>query len=227
MRLLFYFLLFSIIINACKGNRQKGRIVIAEYAFNFPNDFELIEGKGMDSYAGKIKGRKFWLGFDYGFYSDPLVETPEEYLEKGFWKMDAYDWFVKPQGRYTPEMVKEIQLLETRPIQTKADSARFKGADLIAKCRLDKSIFDYGITYPDKTKAYNILVDTIKGHYRKIVVAKDPDKGITGIFIKDLNGFNRSINAFSALSMATKGLTKQAQDSIINIFRNVIVTQAR
>jgi hypothetical protein len=227
MRLLFYFLLFSVLIYACKGNKQKGRITIAEYTFNFPNDFELVEERGIDSYVGKIKNRSLWLGFDYGYYSNPLIETPQEYLDKGFWKMDAYSRFVKPQGSYTPEMVREIQLLGTKPIQTKADSSRFKGADLIAKCRLDTSTFDYGITFPDKIKTHNFLVDTIKGHYRKIVVAKDPGNGITGIFIKDLNGFNQSINAFSALSMATNGLTKQMQDSIINVFRNVVVTQVK
>lgn len=227
MKRLFYFLLFSVLIYACQGNKQKGRIVIAEYTFNFPRDFELVEGKGIDSYVGKIKSGNVWLGFDYGYYSDPLVETPQEYLEKGYWKMDAYSWFVKPQGSYTPEMVRKIQLLGTKPLQTKADSSRFKGADLIAECRLDTSRFDFGITFSDKTKAHNFLVDTINGHYRKIVVAKDPNTGITGIFIKDLKGFNQSINAFTALSMATNGLTKKLQDSIIDVFRNVIVTKVK
>ena len=221
------FLLFSIIVLSCKNKQQNGLVTIGEYFFRFPDDFTLVEEKGLDSYVGRIKGGNLQLGFDYGFYSDPLVETPQEFLEIGFWKADAYTWFIKPKGSFTLERTQDVLLLGTKPIQTKADSIQFNGADLIAICKLDKSVFNYGITFPDKTKEYEFLTDTINGHYRKIVVAKDPIKGITGIYLKDLRGFNKSVNASSALSMATSKLTKQQQDSVISVFRNVKVTNEK
>ena len=227
MKHLFFFLLFSVFVLSCKNNEQRGEITIGEYAFSFPNDFVLVEENGIDSYVGNIKGKSHWLGFDYGYYSDPLIETTKEYLEKGFWKKDAYSWFIEPKGNYISEMVREIQLLDTKPVETKEDSSKFKGADIIAVCKLDTTTFEYGITFPDEIKAHDIIVDTIKDHYRKVVVAKDPQKGITGIYLKNLNGFAESINAFSALSMATNGLTKHQQDSFVNVFRNVKVIKTR
>jgi hypothetical protein len=221
MRYLFYVSLLFTLTASCNTKNQRGKITIGEYSFSFPNDFELLEGKGIDSYVGKIKGDSLWLGFDYGYYSNPIIEAPQEYLENGSWKLDAYIWFAKPDSSFTRDRTRQIDLLYSKPIKTKADSNRFNGADLIAVCKLDSISFEYGLKFPDEIKVHDFVVDTIKDHYRKIVIARDPMNGRTGMFLRSLNGFNESVNSCLALSIGTSGLTKHQQDSIVKIFLNV------
>ena len=227
MRLQAITIILALLALSCNNRNQNGTIAIGEYTFQFPKDFQLEEGKGIDSYVGKIKGDKLWLGFDYGYYSNLIVETPQEYLLKGHWKIDAFSSFVKPKGTYNAGTTREIELISTKQIATHTDSIKFRGADLIALCTLVSDTFEYGIKLPTEIKEHTFLVDTFSGCYRKIVIANKPEKGMTGIYIKDLNGFNKSINSFLALSMATSQITKQQQDSIVKIFLNVRVAPVK
>ena len=160
------------------------------------------------------------LGFDFGYYSDPLVESQQECLDKQFWLNDAAVRFMKEGITYDKNNSPKIELISLRPA-TLQDTTKFKGADFIATCKHDSLIFYYPVTLPDKTKEHFIKVDTIQNHLRKIIIAKDPKKGITGIYLKDLKSFNESINNYAALSMATSNLTKQQQDTVLKIFSTI------
>lgn len=63
------------------------------------------------------------------------------------------------------------------------------------------------------------IVDTVENQYRKIVYGNNPENEITGIYLKDLRSFNKSINSYLALSMETDKLTKQQQEVVLKIFR--------
>src|SRR5688572_20663442 len=219
MRKFIYFVLFSFLLG-CSDKTKPKTITIGDYSFDFPADFKLIKEKGIDSYVGKIKGDSMWLGFDYGYYSDPLVESSQEYLEKKFWISDGGIQFMKEGITYDNNNYPKVELLSLRPT-TLSDTIKFNGADFIATCKHDSLIFDYPVKLPDKTKEHFIHVDTIQNHMRKIIIAKDPKNGLTGIYLKDLKGFNESINSYLALSMATSDLTKQQQDSVLKIFSSV------
>lgn len=198
----------------------KNVIVIGTYSFEFPNGFKLIKEKGQDSYVGKIKGDSITFDFDYGYYSDPLVQTQQEFLKDSFWLIHAGDWFMKEGITYDENNSPKVEFLNLRPATTK-DRIEFNDADFIAVCKHDSLVFDYPITIPDDIKQHFVNVDTIQNHFRKIVTAKDPTKGLTGIYLKDLNSFNESINSFLALSMVTSKLSKRQQDEVLKIFSTV------
>ena len=216
-----YLLLFSVLsFTGCSDNAQSRTITIGEYAFMFPNNFRKLEEQGIDSYVGKVKGDSIVFGFDYGYYSDKLVETEQEYIDKKYWLQNAELQFMKPDIIYDNNNRPKIEVLNVRQAIS-SDTLKFKNADLITKCKHDSIVFEYPITLPDKIKQHIIKVDTIQNHQRKIVIAKDPSKGLTGIFLMNLNNFNKSMNSFTALSMSTSSLTKRQQDTVLKIFSTV------
>jgi len=216
------FLLILLIVFglSCFGKTAKNVIVIGTYSFEFPNDFKLIKEKGQDSYVGKIKGDSITFAFDYGYYSDPLVQTQQEFLKDSFWLLHAGDQFMKDGITYDENNSPKVEFLNLRPATTK-DQIKFKNADFIAVCKHDSLVFDYPVTIPDDTKQHFVKVDTIQNRFRKIVIAKNSEKGLTGIYLKDLNSFNESINSSLALSMATSKLSKEQQDEVLKIFSTV------
>ena len=112
----------------------------------------------------------------------------------------------------------KVDVMSIRPA-TIQDSIIGKGCDYVAKCKHDKTEFDFAIYIPNEIKQTNYSIDTVDNQYRKIVWAKDPQKGTTGIYLRDLNGFNKSINSYLALSMATSKLTSKQQETALKIFK--------
>ena len=216
----FLLILLTLCGLSCFDKTAKNVIIIGTYSFEFPNDFKLIKEKGQDSYVGKIKGDSITLDFDYGYYSDPLVQTQQEFLKDSFWLIHAGDQFMKEGITYDENNSPKVEFLNLRPATTK-DRTKFNDADFIAVCKHDSLVFDYPVTIPDDIKQHFVKVDTIQNRFRKIAIAKNPEKGLTGIYLKDLNSFNESINSSLALSMATSTLSKKQQATGLKIFSPV------
>jgi len=216
-------ILITILLFGCgqtenKSDRRWKTIEIGDYLFDFPSDFELVTEKGIDSYAGKIKGDSMLFGFDFGYYSSDLEQTPQEYLENGFWRNELSYRFMKEGITYDQTNIPKVEVVSIRTA-TIQDSTIGKGCDYVAHCKHDKIEFEYGVYIPYEIKQTNYSIDTVDNQYRKIVWAKDPKKGITGIYIRDLNSFNKSINSYLAFSMATSKLTSKQQETALKIFK--------
>jgi len=201
-----------------KSDRQWKTIEVGDYLFDFPDDFELVTEKGIDSYVGKIKGDSMWFGFDFGYYSSDFEQTSQEYLENGFWRNELSYRFMKEGITYDQTNTPKVDVINIRPA-TIQDSIIGKGCDYVARCKHEKTEFDYAVYVPNEIKQTNYSIDTVDNQYRKIVWAKDQNKGTTGIYIRDLNGFSKSINSYLALSMATSNLTSQHRETALKIFK--------
>ena len=193
-------------------------VEVGDYLFDFPDDFELVTEKGIDSYVGKIKADSMCFGFDFGYYSNDFEQTPQEYLAEGNWRLYLPNQFMKDGITYNQTNTPKVEIIGVRHATLK-DSTIGKGCDYVAKCKHNKTVFDYAVYIPTEIKETNYSIDTVDNYYRKIVWAKDPKKGTTGIYLKDLNGFNESINSFLALSMVTINLTSKQQELALKIFR--------
>lgn len=188
-------------------------LTVGGYLFEFPVDFKLIEETGIDSYVGRVEGDSISFFFDYGEYSNELAPTPEQYLEDSAWVRDASYQFMESGKTYNVENLPEVEVLSMRNA-TLQDSLKWKGSDYVATGRYDKYIFDFPIYLPKETKEHDISIDTIDNHYRKIVKAKNPKKGLTGIHIKP-------INSDTALTMVVDSLTESQQDIVAKILSTV------
>jgi hypothetical protein len=219
IRSIFFIIVGIFFVNSC-GKANDNYITIGNYTFDFPNDFKLIKEKGDDSYVGKIKGDNIIFEFDYGYYSNGLIQTPQEFLQEKFWLIDAASQFMEVDVTYSNNNFPVVNLLSVRQSKI-SDTGMFKNADFIATCKHETETFDYPITLPAAVKQHNVKIDTIQNHFRKIVLAKNPSRGMTGIYLKDLNGFNESINGYLALSLTTNHLTKEQQDTVTKIFSTV------
>ncbi len=210
-------LLFGCAQTENKSDGQWKTFEIGDYLFDFPADYELVTEKGIDSYIGKIKGDSMWFGFNFGYYSTDFEQTSQEYLESGFWRMELPYRFMKEGITYDKTNTPKVDVISIRP-STIQDSIG-KGCDYIAHCKHDNTEFEYPVYIPNEIKQTNYLIDTVNNQYRKIVWAKDPKKGTTGIYLRNLNGFNESRNSYLALSMATSKLTSKQQETALKIFK--------
>lgn len=216
-------ILVTLFLFSCEQTEKKSEgqwktIEVGDYLFDFPSDFELFKDKGIDSYVGKIRGDSMWFGFDFGYYSDDFEQIPQEYLDKGHWQLALPYPFMKEGITYDQTNLPKVDVINIRPA-TVLDSTIAKGCDYVAKCKHDKIEFDFAVYIPNEIKQLNFIIDTVDNHYSKIVLAKDPQKGTTGIYIRDLNSFSKSINSYLALSMATSKLTLQQQETVLKIFK--------
>ena len=201
-----------------KPDRNWKTIEVGDYLFDFPSNFKLVKEKGIDSYVGKIQGDSMSFGFDFGYYSNDFEQTPQEYLDNGNWRLDLPLRFMKEGITYDRNNTPKVEVLNIRPAN-KADSMIGKGCDYVAECKHEEKRFDFPVYIPEEFKQQNFLIDTVDNLFRKIVYSKNPESGITGIYIRELNGFNESINSYLALSMSTSNLTNTKQLIAMKIFK--------
>jgi hypothetical protein len=205
---------------ATDSTYQWKTIEVGDYLINFPPDFELIKDKGVDSYVGRIKGDSMYFGFDFGYYSDDFIEAPQEYLEDGCWKHIIPYQFMQAGCTYDLTNTPQINVLKISPA-TMEDSILGKGCDYVANCKYENIDFKYAVYIPKNIKENNFELDTVENYLRKIVLSKNSQKGTTGIYIKDLNSFNKTLNNYKALSIATSNITPRQQELALKIFESV------
>ncbi|TPE46110.1 hypothetical protein [Pontibacter mangrovi] len=213
-------LLFLLPIISCNPVKHKETenleiISIGKYSFKLPADFKLIEETGIDSYVGRIEGDSISFFFDYGVYSNELAPTPEQYLEDSTWVKYASYQFMESGKTYNVDMLPKGDVLSMRKAHVQ-DSLRWKGSEYVATGRHGEYIFDFPIYLPEEIKEHDISVDTIDNQYRKIVKAKNPKMGITGIYIKP-------INSDTALTMVADSLSESQQELVARILSTVSV----
>jgi hypothetical protein len=205
------------------SNKEWKTIEVGNYLLDFPPDFELIKDEGIDSYVGRIKGDSIIFGFDYGYFSDDLGPTLDEFLKEGNWRDDLYWPFMKADSSYNISLLPDIEVLKVRQA-TYQDSGLGTGTlccgcDYIATCKYADTVFLAAVYVPAKTKSTVFEIDTIGKMYRKIVYQKEPGRGIVGLYLKQTDEFNESLNSQSALSMAATKLSAEQQELALKIFK--------
>lgn len=86
MRHLKLLIIFLLILYGCKNDDdsniiEPNSVQIGNYLFTFPTKFILEEEQGIDSYVGNLNGSGISISFDYGQYTSPVSDLPEdEYL---------------------------------------------------------------------------------------------------------------------------------------------------
>jgi len=73
-----------LLITNCKSNDDPEVIStdlkiieIGNYKFEIPSNFELIQDQGIDSYIGKVIDSEITMRFDFGWYTSPSINLPD------------------------------------------------------------------------------------------------------------------------------------------------------
>lgn len=212
----FFILLFAFF--ACKntsGVDAPNSITIGEYTFDFPAGFNLINGRGIDSYVGRIEGDELSFQFDFGYYSNTLVDTPEEFMRKHGWlKMHIAYPFLKEGVAYDNTNLPDVQIKAIHPVKNDITT------DYIVKCTYRDSLFNIPVKLPDTIKNYQIETDTIDHYYVKIVYPENALSKMVGIYIQNLDEYNTSIRAYKTLTLSVECDFGDYKE-VLDIFRTV------
>jgi hypothetical protein len=210
-------LITSIITYSCNDNSNDSKslkeIEIGEYSFQFPDDFKLIKENGLDSHVGKVSNGKIEFHFDYGYYSNSSANSKEEYVNKWIWKSNALSQLNYSIGsNINPyEEHKHVSLLR----YSKIDSSHVR---LILKYKSDTLKYDLELPY--EVRLTQVEVDTTNGFVYKLVNSKSPKDKYVGLYAKNLNKFNKSINSYPALSITAYELAIKETEIALEILRS-------
>lgn len=188
-----------LILASCIAENEssaQNEIAIGKYTFIFPSDFKLTNEQGIDSHVGKISNDTINFQFDYGYYSNQLTSDLHEYFARDVLKWNALaSNNLLPSGRDPQYYSHRTKLLNFE--------------------RIDSNIFQVNYFYENDTVRYTdsvpvqiansqIEIDTINSVVYKYVNGPE----YIGLHARDLNSFNKSINAFKSLTI-TVDLTSQ------------------
>lgn len=203
--------IISLLVYSCgserKSNAANNEIKIGEYAFQFPQDFKLIKEKGIDSHVGRVSNENVDFHFDYGYYSNSLDKSIDEYLSEDVWKWNALGSNnLLPEGDVTGK-TKEMKLID----YITSDSIKYTLLFLY-----ESDTIKYDLNIPDEMRNTKIEIDTVDHVVYKFVRKED----YVGLYAKNLKSFNNSINSYKALSITANKLSHEETEKCYEILRS-------
>jgi len=215
MKTWFYFFIVLMLQSCTDDNDSTSttEIKIDKYTFDFPSSYKKFKQKTFNSYMGEISNDTVTLKFHFSNHVQPPIKTPAEFIEDEDWKSNVILEIMRAKQ---VSKISSIQFSKPRPA-TRNDSTVGRGCDFVVKCNAGKIEFEAPIYLPQKMKGITILIDTTLGQHREIFSSDDPEKGLTGIFLKHIPINRKDSLDRNALSITTTSLTKNKQKDILKI----------
>jgi hypothetical protein len=214
--------------SACSQNNTGiNEVAIGPYIFDFPASYYVKPARGVDSQVGVITNDTLQVHFDYGYYTNALPLPFDEFYEKGFWKSNLTIPFMEPGITYDSRNMPEVEILNVLTFEKNDSNREISENQMLVYCTHEAEFAEQMVYIPDETMNHDFLIDSIDNHYRKIVIAKDPTEGTTGIYLKDLDGYSEGINSFLALGLSISGITKQDQEKLVAVFKTGRLASAK
>jgi len=181
-------------------------IEIGEYVFQFPKDFQLIKERGVDSHVGKVSNGKIEFNFDYGYYSNKLDKSIEDYFSSESCKWNALGANGLLSNGDVTGFINKVNLCNYQTI----DSVHYTfyylcGQDTIA----------HDVVLPEKYRSTIIEKDTVENAVYKWVNASD----YIGLYAYDMGAFNKSIRSYLALLITSKNVSPKERQLGMKILR--------
>ena len=202
------------------SNPQWKTIALGRYLLDVPQSFKYKYHAGIDSEGGEITNDTITLLTDYGFYTDTLYQTPDEYLNKRYFLFDAVTQFMKNGVTYDYRNTPKVELLYIRK-STKQDSDKvgfFSGSDYIALCRHDGKQFLWSIKLPSDVKNHKVKIYTSNNIYTRTARLKDGSPSEIAIYMRDKKAFVESRNSYDSIVIGSRHLTAKQQALVTKIF---------
>ncbi|MGB0523175.1 MAG: hypothetical protein ACPGJS_09450 [Flammeovirgaceae bacterium] len=173
------------------------------FEIEVPANWKYNKAQGVDSFVGSITGEGVNLSFDWSEmgYANPLIPTEKEYIYE-----NTYDWmpinapYFEAEVVYTSGDVEETRArimkekgitdpekVRVEPFQIPTKEIDFQNGTYTATLTYKDTAIQVKIDIPARIKKHEIEVDTIGRYRRKLIRPKKGEKGITGVYFKDLN----------------------------------------
>ena len=205
---------------SCNTNDRWKTIELGRYLLDVPQSFKYKFHSGIDSEGGEIANDSIKLLTNYGFFTDTLYQTPEEYLDKRYFLADAATQFMKNGVTYDFRNTPKVELLSIRK-STKQDSDKvgfFSGSDYIAICRHDGKQFSWPIKLPSDVKNHIIKISLSNNVYTRTARLKDGSPSEIAIYMRDKTTFVESRNIYDSIVIGSWHLTAKQQALVTKIF---------
>ncbi len=209
---------------ACNYSKDHWKTIeVGQYLLNVPQDFNFKPIQGIDSQGGLISNGRMKLYTGFGYFTDTLTSTPQEYLDMRWFIGEAATQFMKPGIIYDKRNQPKIELISIRP-STRRDSDKyhfFGGADYIAICKHDGKVFNWPIKLPPDVKHHAVQIDTFNNLYRRVAIPQKGYNGETGVYMRARKDFNPSRNSYYAIVIGKDSLSEQQQALALKIFKTL------
>ncbi|NOQ72799.1 MAG: hypothetical protein GQ574_12385 [Crocinitomix sp.] len=74
--------------------------------------------------------------------------------------------------------------------------------------------------YIEEQGRHAIIDDTLDNIARRILIAKEPEIGRTGIYLEDQTNIIKEINSYQAMDMYITGITLEQQQMVLRIYKS-------
>lgn len=183
------------------------------FSVKLPKSFKYSNVKSQDSFAGKISNDSITFNFDFGWYSPSLIETEKEYLDGKEWITTAEYAMMKDSVVYDNTNYPRLKVLSI--IKSQKDSGNY-----IANLQYKDSTFTHKIIIPETIKKHKITIDTVDNIVTKTVLTQDSE-GSMGIYLIDLESYNKGVNSYNKLSFVTSNVSNEHRELVKKILNTV------
>lgn len=213
-----YLIPILITLSGCNRNQdEKKTIDTGGFEIEVPKYWNYKKEIGTDSFVGRIVGNNVDLSFDYSDmgYANHILPDEREYVYEEMEWMPIDIPYAKAGVTYTTGNVKgererimkkkgitDTSLVRVEKWQTPKVDILFEGGKYEAILTYEDTATKVDIEIPEEIRNHQIQIDTVGNYKRKVVRPKDGIKGMTGVYLEDLNsdfnfnlvGRNLSIN---------------------------------
>jgi hypothetical protein len=222
MKFWFYSLIILLITSCTDKDMQNdiSEIKIQNYSFDFPKGYKKVKQKTFNSYVGQISNDTITFDFHFSNHVLPPVISVTQFFDHKEWEPGVLLYIA------TKKHIIGGIIFSTPRKATEKDSTIGNGCDYIVKCKSDSLEFEAPIYLPGKMRGMTISADTVFGQYRETYISNDPEKGITGVFIKPIPKNGEVNSEKDALSLTTTNLTGSQQKEVLRIVSSFRLTKS-
>ena len=204
--------LLPFIISSCSHQEETRNapniIKIGDYTIEFPRGFENSKEDGIDSKVGSISNGQITFRYDFGYYSNSLTPSLDEYLSRDVWKWNALAYKGLLPGGRDPQYFSARTDLINYELK---DSSRYE-----LKLVYERDTILYKVDVPLQISQSQIEFDTINQVAFKYVNGPE----YQGLYAVDLESYNKSINSYLSLSIYVDSTNRHDAEKVMSILKS-------
>lgn len=214
-----------------ESNPNKKKIIdTGGFEIEVPANWKYKKERGIDSFVGRIVSNGVELSFDMSEmgYADHLIPNEMEFVyedrdwgpigipygEPGVIYTSATNVEAERERIMKEKGITDSSLVRVEKIQIPKEEIIIIKNEYQAILTYEDTTVFIKIEIPEETKKHLIQVDTINNYKRKLIRPRDHERGMTGVYFKDLKSdFN--------FNLVGENLSLENQEKAFNAFKTI------